>query len=76
MAKTNGAQIPASGAKSLMGLCLVEVSEKTSTGQTQSAKQVQGHQDYQDQPDNSDASTRTPSPISVIASAAAEHEQQ
>jgi hypothetical protein len=76
MAKTTEAQILASGAKPLIGSCLVAVSEKVSTGQTQSAEQVQGHQDDQHQPDYPDASPRTPFPKSVIASAAAEQEQQ
>jgi hypothetical protein len=76
MAKTTGAQILASGANLLIGSCLVAVSERISTGQTQSAEQVQGHQDDQHQADYPDASTRTPSPISVIASAAPEQEQE
>src|SRR5208283_1686200 len=50
--------------------------EEASTVQAQAAEHVQDYQDNQDHADNPDASTRTPSPISVIASAAAEQEQQ
>jgi hypothetical protein len=63
-----------SGAKLLTGFDIVAVSEKTSTGHTEYAEQVQKHQDDHDQSEDSDASTPTPSPISVIASAATEQE--
>jgi len=53
---------------------IVAVSEKTSTGNTEYAEQVQNHQDDHDQSEDSDASTPTPSTISVIASAATEQE--
>jgi hypothetical protein len=46
------------------------------TSHPQSAEQVQNQQDDQDYPDNPNASARPPSPISVIASAAAKQEHQ
>ena len=60
----------------LMSSYLLPVSDRTSRGQTESAEQVQEHQNDQDHPHDPDASARTPSPISVIASTAAEQEQQ
>ncbi len=44
--------------------------------ETQSAKHVYDCQNDQHRSDDSDASSRTPSPISVIASAPAEQKQQ
>jgi hypothetical protein len=48
----------------------------TSTGQTQSAEQVHEHQNDQDQTKDPDASACSPSLIAVIATPAAEREQQ
>jgi hypothetical protein len=48
----------------------------TSHIQLHSAEQVQNQQDDQNQPDNPYASARPPSPVSVIASAAAKQKQQ
>jgi hypothetical protein len=46
-----------------------------STGQAQSAEQVEADQNDQEHTDNPDASTRTPPSISVISAAAAEQQQ-
>jgi hypothetical protein len=46
------------------------------TSHSYSAEQVQNQQDDHYQPDNAYASARTPSPISVIASATSEQEHQ
>ena len=59
-----------------MSSFLLLVSDRTSPGQMQSAEEVQEHQSDYDNPDDPDASARTPSLISVIATAAAKHEQQ
>lgn len=48
----------------------------SSTGQTQSAEQVQKQQNDQDQPYDPDASAPPPSLIPVIPASAAESEQQ
>ena len=45
-------------------------------GHMHSAEHVEKHQNDQDQPKDSDASARPPSLISVIATTAAEREQQ
>ncbi len=60
----------------LLGLYLVVFIPKTSNRQAYSSNQVQNHQDDKYQADDSEAATRTPSPISVITSSAAEQEQQ